>query len=147
LAEAHWTRAQMITKAKVGYSVPMLHVRDVERSVKFYELLGFTATTVMRNDKGEAFWAAVACYRGNPEQRTDQNAAAEVFLTRGGDSVTGRDTSGVSLYMYSPDLPGLRERLLAAGVEVTEIVPRFYMEKGEMETHDPDGYLIFVGQV
>jgi catechol 2,3-dioxygenase-like lactoylglutathione lyase family enzyme len=30
--------------ARVGYSVPILRVKDVERAVRFYELLGFTAT-------------------------------------------------------------------------------------------------------
>jgi hypothetical protein len=32
-------------------------------------------------------------------------------------------------------------------VEVTEIVIREYMPKGEMELHDPDGWKVFVGAV
>ena len=44
-------------------------------------------------------------------------------------------------------LPKLRERLLAAGVAVSEMIPRFYMKKGEVGLADPDGYCIFVGQV
>jgi hypothetical protein len=41
----------------------------------------------------------------------------------------------------------LRAQLVSQGVEVTGIVPREYMPKGEMELHDPDGWRVFVGGV
>ena len=31
-----------IMNVKAGYSTPMLHVADIENSIRFYELLGFT---------------------------------------------------------------------------------------------------------
>jgi hypothetical protein len=32
---------------KVGYSTPLLHVAEIERSIRFYELLGFTPSTLI----------------------------------------------------------------------------------------------------
>ena len=34
--------------AKVGYSTPMLHVAEIERSIRFYELLGFVTVDTDR---------------------------------------------------------------------------------------------------
>ncbi|HYD16572.1 MAG TPA: VOC family protein [Candidatus Nanoarchaeia archaeon] len=133
-------------KSEVGYVVPMMHVMDVERSVKFYEMLGFTAAEVLRHDDGKAFWAYLACHRGRPEKRTTENESAAVMVTQAGHPVDAT-VQGALLYMYSPDLVGLREKLVAGGVKVSEIVPRFYMPKGEMELTDPDGYCVLIGAV
>lgn len=123
----------------------MLHVMDVERSVKFYELLGFTATKIMRDQDGRAFWAWLACHRGDPPTRTAQNEAAAVMVTQA-DGPVDRTVQAVLLYMYSPDLPALREHLIKNDIQVSQIVPRFYMEKGEMRVDDPDGYCVLIGQ-
>lgn len=46
------------------------------------------------------------------------------------------------------DWKGLRVGdLVSQGVEVSEIVKREYMPKGEMELRDPDGWKLFVGGV
>jgi Glyoxalase/Bleomycin resistance protein/Dioxygenase superfamily len=136
--------------ARVAYSVPMLRVMDVERSMRFYELLGFTVTGVMRTENGVAFWANLSCHRGNPEKLTTENESAAVMVTLG-DGAPGEPIDvpkqGASLYLYSKDLVALREKLVSRGVEVTEIVPRPWMEKGEMELRDPDGWRVFVGAV
>jgi hypothetical protein len=47
--------------------------------------------------------------------------------------------------MYTPDLAGLREQLLACGVKVPPIGYPEYMPSGEMRIADPDGYVILVG--
>ena len=130
---------------RVIYSVPMLKVKDVERSVKFYEILGFVAKNIMRNDEGTAFWAWLSCYQGGAEaEKKDESAAVMVTL---GEGLEDRETHGAMLYLYSRDLPALRERLLASGVNVSAIVSRFYMEKGEMELQDTDGHTVLVGAV
>jgi catechol 2,3-dioxygenase-like lactoylglutathione lyase family enzyme len=161
-----------MTTARVGYSVPILRVKDVERSVHFYELLGFTATAVLRTEDGVAYWANLSCYRGNPDERTSENESAAVMVSLGEDPVDGgvteidgignrseteakRSTGApidaskqcASLYLFSKDLTGLRAQLVSQGVEVTEIVAREYMPKGEMELRDPDGWRVFVGGV
>jgi catechol 2,3-dioxygenase-like lactoylglutathione lyase family enzyme len=138
-----------MTTARVSYSVPILRVKDVERAVRFYELLGFTATAVLRTEDGVAYWANLSCYRGNPDERTSENESAAVMVSLGEDPHTPIDASKqcASLYMFSKDLVGLRAQPVSQGVEVTGIVPREYMPKGEMELHDPDGWRVFVGGV
>jgi hypothetical protein len=51
----------------------------------------------------------------------------------------------VLLYMYTPDLAGLREHLLANGVQVPPIRYPDYMPSGEIGLRDPDGYAVLVG--
>ncbi|MGH6885368.1 MAG: hypothetical protein ACREGK_04760, partial [Geminicoccales bacterium] len=50
----------------------------------------------------------------------------------------------VLLCMDPPDLPGLRERLLGAGVAAPAIRSPAYMPSGELHLHDPDGYTVLV---
>ncbi len=51
----------------------------------------------------------------------------------------------VLFYLYTPDLPGLRDHLLANGVEVSAIRYPDYMRSGGVRLDDPDGYVILVG--
>jgi catechol 2,3-dioxygenase-like lactoylglutathione lyase family enzyme len=138
-----------MTTARVSYSVPILRVKDVERAVRFYELLGFTATAVLRTEEGVAYWANLSCFRGKPEARTSENESAAVMVSLGEDPHAPIEASkqAASLYLFSKDLAGLRAQLVSKAVEVTEIVPREYMPKGEMELRDPDGWRVFVGGV
>jgi hypothetical protein len=107
----------------------MLHVAEIERSNRFYELLGFTA---MDTDRCTPLgWARLHCDGGavmflRAEHPVD--ASAQAFM----------------LYMYTPDLPGLREQLLAGGVNVPPIKYPGYMPSGEIQVADPDGYAILV---
>ena len=50
----------------------------------------------------------------------------------------------VLLCMYTPDLAGSREHLLASGVKVPPIRYPEYMRSGDIQIGDPDGYAIFV---
>jgi catechol 2,3-dioxygenase-like lactoylglutathione lyase family enzyme len=137
----------IVTTARVGYSVPILRVKDVEQSVRFYELLGFTATSLLRTAEGVPYWANLSCHRGNPEERTTENESAAVMVSLGEDPHAPLDASmqAASLYLFTKDLEGLRAQLVSQGVEVSEIVTREYMPKGEMELRDPDGWRVFVG--
>lgn len=117
--------------AKAGYSTPMLHVNEVERSIRFYELLGFTLIDTDRcNPIG---WARMHCEGG-----------ALMFL-RAEEPVYAA-APGMLFCMYSPDLPGLREKLAANGVKVPEIRHPEYMLSGEIQFVDPDGYAVIVSQ-
>ena len=51
----------------------------------------------------------------------------------------------VQFYLYTPDLAGLRARLVAEGIEVSEIGRLEHMRSGEVTLRDPDGYVVFVG--
>lgn len=109
---------------KAGYSTPMLHVADVARSLRFYELLGFE-TIDTEGDPSCPSWARMHCEGG-----------ALMFMpTEEGHA----SPPALMLVMYAPDLPGLRQHLLANGVKVSPIKYPEYMPSGEMNFRDPDG--------
>lgn len=118
--------------AKAGYSTPMLHVASIERSIHFYELLGFA--TIDTDGCDPIGWARIHCEGG-----------ALMFL-RGEDGHEPVDGSkqAFMLYMYTDDLVDLRENLLANGVKVPPISRPPYMPSGEIMLADPDGYKVLV---
>ncbi len=109
---------------KAGYSTPMLHVADVIRSIRFYELLGFDLidTEGLASCPG---WARMHCEGG-----------AVMFLL----AEKPVDAS-VQSVLLTPDLPTLREHLLAKGVKVPPITYPGYMPSGQITLKDPDGYV------
>ncbi|MGD0227224.1 MAG: VOC family protein [Terriglobia bacterium] len=115
---------------KVGYSTPVLHVAEIEKSIQFYELLGFV--TVDTDRCVPLGWARLHCEGG-----------AVMFL--GAEEPVDSPPHPVMLYTYTPDLTGLREHLLASGVTVPSIEYPGYMPSGEITIADPDGNIIIVG--
>jgi len=115
--------------AKVGYSTPMLHVAEIEKSIAFYEHLGFV--TVDTDRCQPLGWARIHCEGG-----------AIMFLRAEGPVDHAHQ---VMLYTYTPDLSGLREQLLASGLQVPPISYPGYMPSGEITLRDPDGNIILVG--
>ena len=114
---------------KASYSTPLLHVAELEKSIPFYERLGFTTIDTDRcNPLG---WARLHCDGG-----------AVMFLRA--ERPIDASAQGVMLCMYTPDLAGLREQLLASGVAVPPIVYPEYMPSGEFDITDPDGFHIAV---
>jgi predicted enzyme related to lactoylglutathione lyase len=107
----------------------MLHVTDIERSIRFYERLGFATVDT---DRGTPLgWARLHCEGG-----------AGMFLRA--EHPMDPSAQALILYMYTPDLMTLRERLLASSVQVAPIQHPEYMPSGEMQFVDPDGYAIAV---
>lgn len=114
---------------KAGYSTPMLQVAVVERSIRFYELLGFT--TVDR-DRGKPLgWARMNCEGG------------AVMFQLAEKPVDVRAQS-VSLCMYTPDLVALCVQLLTSGVHTPPIEYPEYMPSGQITLTDPDGYVLTI---
>ena len=114
---------------KASYSTPMLHVTEIERSIRFYEMLGFTTVDT---DRCEPIgWARMHCDGG-----------ALMFLRA--EEPVHAAAPGLLLYMYTPDLAGLREQLIAGGVNVPAIRTPAYMPSGEVQFTDPDGYAIAI---
>ncbi len=131
--------------------VPFVHVADVEDALAFYALLGFRPENAMRDAHARAFWALAS------------SGKAQIMLARASGPVDA-DQQAVLFYMYSADIAALREHLLASGLRdggaytgarspddgprtVFEPQRRDYMKGGEMRVVDPDGYVIFVGQL
>jgi len=118
---------------RVNRLVPFVHVEDVERSIAFYQHLGFTVESVYKY-RERAVWAAL------------QSDGAELMVTLDGDPIDPAG-QGVLFYLYSPDLAALRGQLLAGGVEAGEIVDGSPGPREEMKLTDPDGYVLMVAQI
>jgi catechol 2,3-dioxygenase-like lactoylglutathione lyase family enzyme len=119
--------------AKVSGLIPMAFAADLQRSVDFYKLLGMEVRGSLRHSSGELQWVDLACQQ------------AQLMLSRASDPVIPGHQA-VLFYLYSPDLIGLREHLLAAGVKASPITYPDYMPKGEIRAEDPDGYVLLIGQ-
>ena len=114
---------------KAGYSTPMFHAAEIERSIRFYELLGFQ--TIDTDHCTPIGWARLHCEGG-----------AVMFLRA--EEPLGDLPRGVMLCMYTPDLRALREHLLANGVNAPAIRFPPYMPSGEIQLADPDGYPVVI---
>ncbi len=136
--------------------VAMAHVADVDRSIAFYARLGFHCRSRFGPD-GAANWADLG------------NGSARIMFTRASGGVDASQQA-VLFYMYSNDVRTLRSHLLQRGCGdagpapdqpgatvgklpapptsvVFDIVPRFYMPRGELRVHDPDGYCLLIGEL
>ncbi|MGH3037966.1 MAG: VOC family protein [Gaiellaceae bacterium] len=104
--------------------VPFILVADVERSIAFYEALGFRVIKTYEQ-KGPLEFAGL-----------EATSSAKVMLARADD-----ESGPGFLYLYTPDLDALCERLLGSGIDPGEI------EAGpgpgpnrEVCVVDPDGH-------
>lgn len=113
--------------------VPFVFVADVARSIEFYQRLGMRLRRTFEPD-GELNWAML------------DNEQAAIMFARAGEPVDPR-TQAVLFYLYSHDLPGLRDRLLAAGVWPGEVVDGTPGPRQEMRVTDPDGYCLMIAQI
>jgi catechol 2,3-dioxygenase-like lactoylglutathione lyase family enzyme len=112
---------------KVTYATPMAHVKDIETSIAFYELLGFK---VIDTDECKPIgWARIHCEGG-----------AMMFLRA--EHPVDATSQAVMFVMYTPDLPAFRARILAAGQTISEIKHPEYMPSGEAYMKDPDGFIV-----
>lgn len=118
---------------KVTELVPLAHVADVERSIAFYQKLGLSLGG--RTKDGNIDFAGLRTASGR----------TVLMLSRGEAPVATKE-QGILFYLYVRDLKALHARLVADGVEVSPIVPREYMPRGEAELRDPDGYLVVIGE-
>jgi catechol 2,3-dioxygenase-like lactoylglutathione lyase family enzyme len=121
--------------------VPFLLVTDVERSIAFYEALGF-AVVKRYEPAGRLEFAGL-----------EATASAKLMLARV-DRVPSwdprdPDASGPGwLYLYTPDLEAFRARLLRAGIEpgATEDGPGPGPNR-QLRIRDPDGHCHLVAEL
>jgi hypothetical protein len=119
--------------------VPMIHVLDMERSVQFYRLLGFEIGNCVPRE-GPMHWAWMYA-----PTAPDWKRGPNLMLARSECAIDG-GAQEVLFYLYAAELPALRERLLAAGIEAGEIAYPDYLPEGEFRVADPDGYTLMVAQ-
>ncbi len=113
--------------------VPFVHVADTVGSLAFYRLLGFEPLET-HEPGGELEWAFL------------RSGDASLMLGRAGAPVHHREQA-VFFYLYSEDLAGLRDRLVAHGVAPGEIVDGSPGPRQEMLVADPDGYVLMIAQI
>lgn len=131
--------------------VPYLHVRDVLKSQKFYELFGLKLDSRF-GPEDEPYSARLKA--PNCDLMLAKSSGAIDFANQ-----------AVLFFLYVPDVAELRRFLLDNGLAdggpfgpsvetegphlnaVFEIHYPFYMPEGELRVHDPDGYVLLVGQL
>jgi catechol 2,3-dioxygenase-like lactoylglutathione lyase family enzyme len=129
---------QLATMPVTGL-VPMIQVRDVQRSVDFYQLLGFAVGNRFPGE-GRMNWAWL--YAPNaPDWRRGPNLMLSL-----GQEIPQPVGSEVVLYFYASDLVALRNELERAGKAPGPIQHPFYLPDGEFEIQDPDGYCLMIAQ-
>ena len=126
--------AETTAQAQVTGLIPLAHVANVQHSVAFYKLLGMEMRGSLKaSDSSELRWAHVA------------SEQAHLMLARASGPIVSSQQA-VLFYLYTPNLIGLREHLIAAGVSVSPITYPEYMPKGEVRIEDSDGYVLLIGQ-
>lgn len=131
--------------------VPFVHVASVDESLAFYAHLGFVPDSRLADQSDRAFWASAV------------SGKAKIMFAQSSGPINP-DDQAVLFYMYSDDVKALRTHLLAKGLHdgsvfsgaagpnggrkvVFEVTHPHYMPAGEIRVHDPDGYVILVGQL
>ena len=92
----------MSARDQVTDLVPFVHVADVDRSVSFYERLGFVMQDEFAPD-GRRIWAFL--------ERGDAR-----LMVAEADAPVDPHAQAALFYLYTRDLEALRARLLDAGV-------------------------------
>lgn len=110
---------------RVSSLIPFVHVEDAERSIAFYQHLGFTVTSIYK-------------YRGCPVWAALQSNGAELMVTRDGDPIDPA-AQGILFYFYSTELGRLRIQLLQNGIAAGEIEDGTPGPREEMTVTDPMG--------
>lgn len=129
----------MATAAPVTGLVPMLHVVDVEQSIRFYRHLGFDAGNYLPRTGGKT-WAWLYA-----PDAPDWKRGPNLMVTRAEQPVDP-SAQAVLFYLYVADLKALRDDLLDKGLRPGEIHYPDYLPAGEFCLTDPDGYLLMMAQ-
>lgn len=123
--------------ASVVSLVPLLNVRDVERSLEFYKgVFGFSVLSKWESD-GRLAWVRIGSERVELMLNRSEVAANDE------EASIRRKKSGafsdVVLYFEVPDVDALHAKLKNMGILAT---PPFDNQSGTREMHarDPDGY-------
>ena len=113
--------------------VPFLHVVDLARSIAFYEALGLELRDSYEDEAG-----MVWCWL--------EAGDARLMLARAGEPVEA-ERQAAMFYVYTQDLTGLRDRVLAAGIDAGEIEQHSAGPRRQLRLEDPDGYAVFAGEI
>ncbi|MEM9658770.1 MAG: VOC family protein [Planctomycetota bacterium] len=117
--------------------IPILICDDVPTSLAFYrDTLGFSIVN-FDESVGKSGWASISCGpvslmlaspRSHPESVKVDGTYPQLIL-----------------YLYPEDLEAMRERVVAAGRQVSELRESFYGMR-EFDTTDPSGHVLWFGK-
>jgi predicted enzyme related to lactoylglutathione lyase len=117
---------------KTRQLVPMAFVADVERSIEFYQHLGFeVGNTFAPEGATKPSWAWL------------QSGEAQLMLAVASEPVIA-EQQAVLFYVYTDDVTAARASLVEAGLDPGKITTPFYAPRGEFRLVDPDGYVLMV---
>lgn len=112
--------------------VPLIHVRNVPKSIAFYQRLGFDVPYSYKGEnEAEMSWAFL------------KSGGASLMLALATEPVVAAQQR-VQFAMYVTDLEGKHRELVAAGVKAGPIDRPFFRPRGQFKLEDPDGYVIMV---
>lgn len=131
--------------------VPYIHVASVQASIDFYLRLGLVLDSRFGPD-GDPFWARL------------KRPGCDLMLARASAPVDPRVQAAL-FYLHVDDVAAFRIAMLASGLQdggayagaregefprsgvVYEATYPHHMPAGEVRVHDPDGYVLLVGQI
>jgi catechol 2,3-dioxygenase-like lactoylglutathione lyase family enzyme len=113
--------------------VPFVHVADVDRSIAFYERLGFELHHEFAPE-GRRIWGWL--------ERGD----ARLMVAEADEPVDPR-AQAVLFYLYTQDLDALRARVVSEGVAAGEVTSGGPGPDRQMRIDDPDGYCLMVAEI
>ena len=112
--------------------IPMVSVKDVERSAGFYAQLGFeVGDTFVPQGTTTPSWAWLSC------------GEAQLMLARAREAIVA-DQQRVLFYLHTDDVDAAHASLAEAGLSPGDISKPFYAPRGEFKVVDPDGYVLMI---
>ncbi|MGI8845823.1 MAG: VOC family protein [Thermoleophilaceae bacterium] len=117
---------------RVEQLAPFVRVADVERSIAFYGLFGFTVERT-HEQEGWLLWCSM------------RSGRSRLMLGLASGPIHQHEQA-ILLYLYADDLEGLHDHLRAAGVAVGEPADGSPGSDRELRLEDPDGYALLVAQ-
>lgn len=114
--------------------VPYAHVADIQRSIAFYQQLGFTVANAHPEDSKAPIWVWMNAGKAN------------LMLSKASAPIVASEQA-IFFYLYVHDVKACRERVIEAGIPAGPLEHPFYLPLGEFRVHDPDGYGVSVAQL
>ncbi len=108
--------------------IPMLPVKDIGASIKFYQKLGFSVET--RRDE----WRWAMLIFGDCRLMVDQSINGHPGYSRMG-----------VIYLYPDDIMEYHKQVRSNGLEISDLETTFYGVT-EFRLDDPDGNRLWIGQ-
>ena len=108
-----------------------MHVVDPERSIQFYQRLGFELDASLECG-GQVLWASL------------RSGDSRIVLAHA-DAPIDPDRQAVRFLLQTEDVATLRAELLEHGIAVGPMTYSDHRPEGEIRLNDPDGYVLLIG--